>query len=135
MCKIQSSSTISFPHPVISNSKSKINREALSYLNLKVVFFTVHCQEESRNPTFFKFNDERFCYNALPFGLASCPRIYNKILKLIISYLKSVGIKTVSYLDDIIIVPPELDIDILCSLWFSINIRKSHFSPIKKYYH
>ena len=82
--------------------KSIINKnDYLASIDLKDAFFSVSLHKDSKRLTCFELNGVRYCYNVLPFGLTSSPRIFSKLLKPVISYLRTSGVKITSYLDDI----------------------------------
>ena len=43
-------------------------------------------------------------YNALPFGLATAPRVFTKLLKPVLAHLRAKGLRLVAYLDDILLI-------------------------------
>lgn len=113
-------------------------------IDLKDAFFSIALHEDSKRLTCFEIDSIRYCYNVLPFGLTSSPRIFTKILKPVISYLRTSGIKITAYLDDIFICSYSYEnivqslnktSSLLKSLGFSINIKKSNFIPSHKITH
>lgn len=86
----------------------------------------------------FFWKDVLYQYVCLPFGLCSAPRVFTKILKPLVARLRAMGIRLIIYLDDILVMgesPEEavrhlnLIIDLLTSVGFLINYKKSVFSP------
>jgi hypothetical protein len=74
----------------------------------------------------------------MAFGLAPAPRIFTKILKTVMAFLRRQGIRLVIYLDDILILNESkiglkadvnTVIDLLQSLGFLINWEKSIVVP------
>ena len=51
----------------------------------------------------FQWKGSFFEFSCLPFGLTSAPRVFNKILKPVVMWLRKQGIRVVTYLEDIII--------------------------------
>ena len=116
----------------------------LASIDLKNAFFSISLHDSSKRLTCFEINGIRYCYNVLPFGLTSSPRIFYKILKPVISYLRTSGIKITAYLDDIFICGKSFElvrehlkttIDLLESLGFLINYKKSNLIPSHKLLH
>ena len=116
----------------------------LASIDLKDAFFTIPLNEKSKKFTVFEFENKRYQYNVLPFGLSSSPRIFTKILKCVISFLRSEGLKITAYLDDILICSKSLEtikkeisqtIKLLESLGFVINYKKSNIVPSRKLLH
>lgn len=113
-------------------------------IDLADAFFTIPLHDDSKKYTVFEFNNCRYCYNVLPFGLTSSPRIFSKILKPVISFLRTRGIKISAYLDDIFICNNSKEllseqlkttISLLNSLGFTINYGKSHLIPSQSLLH
>ena len=110
----------------------------LASIDLKDAFFSIALHPDSKKFTVFQIGNQRFCFNVLPFGLSSSPRIFTKLLKVVILHLRSIGIKISAYLDDIFLAAKSKDllllhlkstIDLLCNLGFSINPKKSQLFP------
>ena len=55
----------------------------LASIDLENAFHAVKLHESSRKYTVFQVNNVRYCYNVLPFGFSSSPRIFSKILKIV----------------------------------------------------
>ena len=93
----------------------------------------------SQTPYFaFDFLGKRYCFKCLPFGLTASPRIFTKILKPILTMLRSWGIRVIAYLDDLLIMARSrqeaLDhtaylIACLQDHGFTINEKKSCLTP------
>ena len=75
---------------------------------------------------------------ALPFGLSSAPRIFTKIIKPVIAYLRDRVIRLVIFLDDIAVLGGSVQecqtdvnkvIDLLGKMGFIINHGKSNLTP------
>ena len=73
-------------------------------------------------------------FKCLQFGFSSAPRTFTKLLRPIMAFLRSQGMRTVTYLDDILILaenkeelmfPIHQVTTILEQLGFKINIHKS----------
>jgi hypothetical protein len=48
-------------------------------------------------------------FACLPFGLASAPRAFTKLLKPVVSVLRQMGLRIIIYLDDILIMSQSHD--------------------------
>ena len=75
----------------------------LASIDLTDAFLSISLHESSKKFVVFEIDGQRYCYNRLVFGLTSSPRIFSKILKPAINYLRNLGIKISFYLDDIFI--------------------------------
>ena len=125
--------------------KDLIHRnDYLASIDLKNAFHLISLHEDSKRLTAFEFEGIRYCFQVLPFGLTSSPRIFSKVLKPVISYLRSLGIKITHYLDDILICSSSysncLDdihstLSLLQSLGFIINFKKSTLIPSRTIEH
>ena len=74
-------------------------------------------------------------FQCLPFGLASAPRDFTKLMKPVVGTLRRIGVRVIIYLDDLLIMnqcPDQLLKDgrttshLLESLGFVVNVAKSH---------
>ena len=125
--------------------KSLINpSDYLASIDLRNAFHSIKLHPDSKKFVVFEFEGRRFCFNVLPFGLTSAPRVFTKVLKPVISHLRSLGIKITSYLDDLFICGPSFDsvksnlsvtTDLLISLGFSISWEKSSIIPSQRLEH
>ena len=100
-------------------------------------------------PDFFRFlcfiwEGVRYCYTCMPFGLTSAPRIFTKIMKCVLVFLRSRGLRVTAFFDDLIIFAESASLLlehlhfaclILKSLGFLINETKSSFVPCQRMLH
>ena len=66
----------------------------------------LHCPVRWEHHKFMAYVDENgefWCFVALPFGLTSAPRWFTKIMREVITYFRSLGIRLMVYMDDIVI--------------------------------
>jgi len=86
----------------------------------------------------FVWGGKLYEFTCLPFGLSSGPRIFTKIMKPVVSYLRSQGYINVIYLDDLLLLAKEYNacVDtvlktklVLEQLGFVINLKKSELRP------
>ena len=113
-------------------------------IDLKDAFHTF-----GMSPLFFKFLcfewlGVRYCYTSMPFGLTSAPRVFTKVFKTVLVYLRSKGIRVSAFFDDVIIVASSINLIMehlyftrltLRSLGFLINNNKSSLVPSKSMMH
>ena len=78
---------------------------------------------------------------ALPFGLATAPRVFTKVLAPLLANLRSHGISIVAYLDDLLLVDHSVvDLNLavhrvvryLESMGWILNLEKSGLFPVKR---
>ena len=76
----------------------------MSTLDLKDAYFLVPIHKTHKKFLRFKFNEELYQFTCLPFGLSSCPYVFTKLLKPVMRHLRSQGLSSIIYLDDILCV-------------------------------
>jgi hypothetical protein len=72
-------------------------------LNLKDAYLTVPILNFQKKNLRFKWNGRIFQFKCMIFGLAPALRIFTKLLKVVVAFLRKQGIKLVVYLDDFLI--------------------------------
>ena len=77
-------------------------------------------------------------YTCLPFGLSCAPWAFTKVLKPVVAFLRSLGIRLIIYIDDILVIGKSPDevrdhvealIALLEGLGFIVNMEKSVTTP------
>lgn len=68
-------------------------------VNLKDAYLTVQIHHSHMGYLRFFWKGKAYKFVCLPFGLASVPRTFTKILKPVTNFLKSQGVKMVVYID------------------------------------
>lgn len=110
----------------------------MASIDLSDAFFSVPLHNESKKYVVFEFENKRYSFNVLPFGMTSSPRIFSKVLRVAIIHLRSLGIKILSYLDDIFLCASDsislksnitTTLNLLTSLGFYPNFSKSSLTP------
>ena len=72
-------------------------------LDLKDAYFTLSIWEKHQKFPRFIWKEDLFEFACLPFGLASAPRIFTKLMKPVVGLLRHLGIRVILYLDDLLI--------------------------------
>jgi len=107
-------------------------------IDLKEAYNLIPIYKEHRKFLRFIWNGKLYEFSCLAFGLSTGPRVFTKLLKPVIAFLRSNGITLVIYIDDILIIGSSYDdckssvdrtIEVLESLGFVINRCKSQLSP------
>ena len=107
-------------------------------IDLKDAYQTIPIAKKSRIYLRFLWRGRLYQFTCLPFGLRSSPRIFTKVLKPLLVYLRALGIRLLVYLDDILIMAatPELCLEhtqltwqLLTNLGFLGNLKKSVLTP------
>ena len=113
-------------------------------IDLSDAFFSIPLHAESKRYATFHYKQKYYQFNVLPFGLTCFPRIFTKVLHLIIVYLRAQGIQISAYIDDLIIAAQCKNklLDqckkvkgLLLSLGFTINAEKSVCAPMQVLLH
>ncbi|XP_060804898.1 uncharacterized protein LOC132902730 [Amyelois transitella] len=117
----------------------------LATVDLKEAYLLVPLNMHDRKYFRFQFKDEKsqlqtYEFTAMPYGLAVAPRVFSKIMKEVVTSLRSRGFKSVIYLNDILCIGNDLSecthnvnetIKLLKCLGFVINLEKSCLEPQK----
>ena len=88
-------------------------------------------------PTYLQMG-ETYKIQCLPFGLSATPRVFTKLLKPVVGFLRQIGCCLIIYLDDILIMHQERAhleqiIQLTCQLFESlVNQKKSILTPTKE---
>lgn len=116
----------------------------LATIDLKDAYFLISIRPSDRKYLKFQFQPNNslktltYGFNCMPFGLSVAPRVFTKIMKEVMSYLRHRGFQSVCYLDDILCIGSTykrcLDnvnetLSLLEFLGFVINYDKSMLKP------
>ncbi|XP_063991174.1 uncharacterized protein LOC135169804 [Diachasmimorpha longicaudata] len=110
----------------------------MASLDLKDAYCLMPVHRDHRKYLRFQFNGKLFQFTCLPFGLCSSPYVYTKIFKPVMYKLRIQGIRTVIYIDDLIIIANsysecsnqvKIARDLIERLGFIINYQKSSLVP------
>ncbi|CAJ0951108.1 unnamed protein product [Ranitomeya imitator] len=89
----------------------------------------------------FAIQEQHYQFTALPFGLASAPRVFMKVMAVVMSILRSKGILIIPYLGDLLVKGPsrwdcsqslQITLDTLTHLGWIINKEKSTLTPTQR---
>ena len=107
-------------------------------LDLTDAYLTVPIHPDSRKFLRFLLGNKTYEFTAMPFGLNLAPWLFTKVMKPLVAALRSQGVRLIIYLDDILIIASSVEvlnshkkraIDLLESLGFIINYKKSNITP------
>ena len=110
-------------------------------LDLKDAYFSVPIHPSSQKFLKFKWRGQTWQFKALPFGLSSAPYVFTKLMKPVVSILRRLGIRSILYLDDMLIMSRSKEearrhlataVELLIALGFIINLKKSVLSPTQE---
>ena len=89
----------------------------------------------------FVLGERTFVFQVLPFGLSTAPWAFTRVMKPIKAHLRRQGVIVSSFFDDFLILAgsqqlaqahTQLTKELLESLGFRINLRKSAFTPLQR---
>ena len=105
----------SFKMRTTKSVRQSIDRRAwIVTLDLKDAYWHVPIRESFCNFLAFQVKDQPYCCEAMPFGLNITPRIFTKLMLLLIKELRGKGVKIFVYLDNWILW--ESSPQVLCGL-------------------
>ena len=106
----------------------------MAKIDLKDAYFTVLIWKGHQTFLRFLWKGTQWEFACLPFGIASAPRVFTKILKPVIGLLRRQGIHLIIYLDDFSLMASAketlsyhvtLTVTLLEMLGFVVNYQKS----------
>ena len=112
--------------------------EWLAKLDLKDAYFTVPIVREHQKYLRFAVDEIRYQFTCLPFGLSCAPWAFTKVLKPVVAFLRSLRVRLIVYIDDILVIGKSPDevrdhvealIALLEGLGFIVNMEKSVTTP------
>ena len=86
-----------------------MRRDWLCTVDLKDAYLSVPIAKHHRKFLRFVWEGTTFKFTCLLFGLCSAPRIFTKLLRPVMAYLCFQGLRTVIYLDDILVLAENRD--------------------------
>lgn len=110
-------------------------------IDLKDAYFLIPVHSKFRKFLHFIFNNQLYEFTCLPFGLSSSPVVFTKLMKPVMSILRSQGFLSIIYLDDILCLGEtnqqchdniQATYNLLEALGFMINMKKSNLISNKK---
>ena len=110
----------------------------MTKVDLKDAYFAIPLNCEDRKLLRFQWQGKLYQFNCLPFGLSSAPWIFTKATKPVVTILRTLGMRIIIYIDDILVMAPSKEIAqqhtdclifLLENLGFTINRQKSLTDP------
>ena len=110
----------------------------MAKIDLKEAYLTVPIWKGHQQFPRFLWKGTQWEFACLPFGIASAPRVFTKILKPIIGLLRKRGIRPIIYLDDFLLMAYTEEtltyhvtwtVTLLEMLGFVVNYQKSQLNP------
>ena len=115
--------------------------DCLVSINLRDAYFSIPIFKPHCKFLRFKWSDQTYEFTCLPFGYGLAPRVFTKVFKPVVSYLRENGYRVVIFLDDILLLGSLVEEclsqlaslrDLLQSLGFVINVNKSQLIPVTR---
>jgi hypothetical protein len=112
----------------------------MTRIDLKDAYFSILINPQYQKFLRFKWQTRAYQFTCLPFGLASAPRVFTKILHPVVGFLRSKGVRCIIYLDDILLEQDKTRLVehtativlLLEALGFLVNYPKSVLEPAQK---
>ena len=110
-------------------------------IDLKDAYLTVPIWKNHQKYLRFLWKGSMLEFGCLPFGLATAPRVFTKLMKPVVGALRQRGIRLIIYLDDLLILAESHDqalhhaastLNLLEGLGFIVNYQKSQLLPSQK---
>ena len=104
-------------------------------------YLTVPMHPDSQKFLRFLWQGQSYQFVTMPFGLNLAPRVFTKLMKPVIAWLRGQGVRMIIFLDDILLLAPTVEtmnqharmtISLLESLGFLINYKKSTLVPTQR---
>lgn len=110
----------------------------MAKIDLEDAYYMVSVHKSHRKYLRFMFEKELYQYNCLPFGLCTAPRLFTKIMRPVITLLRSQGFLSNIYLDDLLLIGLSYancqenvnqTVSLLKRLGLRVNMKKSQLVP------
>ena len=110
-------------------------------LDLKDAYYAIPIYQQHRRYLRFVFQGIVYEFQCLPFGLSSAPRAFTKALKPVLAVIRTLGIRTVMYIDDMLLLQRDREtlqvlfrqvVAFLEKLGFLVNSEKCSPIPMQK---
>lgn len=110
----------------------------MATIDLKNAYYLLSVKQSHRKYLRFIFKGKLYEFTCLPFGLNTAPYVFTKIMKPVIYHLRSLGLLSCIFLDDLILIDSTnekckhnvlITRNVLESLGFLINTEKSQLEP------
>jgi len=116
-------------------------KDYLCKLDLKDAYFSVPLHKDSQKFLRFQWEGKIYQFLCLCFGLAPAPRLFTKLMKILVAVIRRLNGRIIVFLDDILLIASTKEdliglrdtlIFLLQQLGFMINLKKSVLSPCQQ---
>ena len=107
-------------------------------IDLKDAYLHIAIHPEHRRYLAFRYQEVDYQFRVLPFGLSTAPRVFTRVTRTIVAFLRRQGISIFSYIDDWLVVSGSeerarrdtaITVSLLEDLGWLINREKSNLTP------
>ena len=104
-------------------------------MDLKDAYLQVPINQCHQPLLSFQWEGKYYMFTCLPFGLSAAPRVFTKLLKPVVGFLRQVGCSLIIYLDDLLILHQDKDklqqmVKLICQLFESLGLMVNHKKSI-----
>ena len=113
-------------------------------IDLSDAYYSINVKRQHRKFLKFEWDNKLYQFCGLPQGIGCSPRIFTKLMRVPLSFLRKKGINVMAYLDDFIIISDSYEsclrdtqecINLLQKLGYVINFEKSSLTPSQSIEH
>ena len=110
-------------------------------VDLKDAYLSIPVHKSHKKYLRFLWRGRCFEFRCMAFGLSPAPRIFTKILKVVVAFLRKKGLRLIIYLDDLLlfheakeglVAATKTTVDLFTFLGFVINREKSILEPCQR---
>jgi len=117
------------------------SQDWLVKMDLKDAYLQVPVHPDYQHLLSFQWEGKTYKFQCLPFGLSAAPRVFTKLLKPVVGFLRQNGCRLIIYLDDILLMHQDrtqleqitqLTCQLFESLGLIVNQKKSMLTPTQE---
>lgn len=110
-------------------------------VDLKDAYLHVPIHASHQRFLAFRYRGRDYAFNAMPFGLSTAPRVFTRITRTVLAFLRKHGVLVFAYLDDWLILAhseqqavetTQFVVETLQALGWIINTEKSSLTPSQR---
>ena len=110
-------------------------------LDLKDAYLQIPIHPDHQHLLTFQWEQETYKFQCLPFGLSTAPRVFTKLLKPVVGFLRQNGCRLIIYIDDMLMLHQDkgqlqqvtqLTCQLFESLGLRVNRKKSILTPTQE---
>lgn len=107
-------------------------------IDLKDAYLHIPIHQSHRRFLAFRYRQVDYQFTALPFGLSTAPRVFTRVTRAVVAYLRRIGLNVFAYIDDWLVVSStredalrdvNVTLSLLEELGWVVNRKKSNLDP------